>query len=163
MNWDNLCYIKIWVKVGKITNHFATLPSSERGRSIIPSLSSMSTRAFPLHYIVFTKFTSSANIRFRSCSSWRCHASFSDPVKLVISSLDKFTLVAVKIAVEGLKMKYLMLDKKESLASLETRRGLEPKYVPQLFVGLLLETRQSAIGWPLATVPKSLREFPSCF
>ena len=43
-------------------------------------------------------------------------------------------------------MKYLMLDKKESLSLLETRRGLEPKYVPQLFVGLLLETRQSAIG-----------------
>ena len=106
----------------------------------------MSMRVFSLHYIVFTKFTSSANIRFRSCSTWRCHASFSDPVKLVISSLNKFTLVAVKIAVEGLKMNYLMLDKKESLASLETRRGLERKCVPQLFLGLLLGTRQSSIG-----------------
>ena len=122
------------------------LPFSERGSSIISSLSSMSMRVFSLHYIVFTKFTSSANIRFRSCSTWRCHASFSDPVKLVISSLDKFTLVAVKIAVEGLKMKYLMFDKKESLASLDTRRELEPNCVPQLFLRLLLGTRLSAIG-----------------
>ena len=106
----------------------------------------MRIRVFSLHYIVFTKFTSSANIRFRSCSAWRCHASFSDPVKLVISSLNKFTLVAVKIAVECLKMKYLMLDKKESLASLETRKELAPKCVPQLFLGSLLES--------LATVPE---------
>ena len=43
-------------------------------------------------------------------------------------------------------MNYLMLHKKESLASLETRRGLERKCVPQLFLGLLLGTRQSSIG-----------------
>ena len=134
------------MKVGKITTTLPCYLPSEQGSSIISSLSSMSMRVFSLHYIVFTKFTSSANIRFRSCSTWRCHASFSDPVKLVISSLNKFTLVAVKIAVEGLKMNYLILDKKESLASLETRRGLERKCVPQLFLGLLLGTRQSSIG-----------------
>ena len=107
----------------------------------------MSMRVFSLHCIVFTKFTFSANIRFRSCSAWRCHASFSDPVKLVISSLDKFTLVAVKIAVEGLKMKYFMLNKKESSASLETKRGLEPKCVPQLF-GIV--TGDASVSyWPI--------------
>ena len=42
-------------------------------------------------------------------------------------------------------------------ATLETRRELEPKCVPQLFLGSLLETRQSAIGhFPpsLVTVPE---------
>ena len=127
----------------------------------------MSMRVFSLHYIVFTKFTFTANIRFRSCSARRCHASFSDPVKLVISSLDKFTLVTVKIAVEGLKMKYLMLDKKESLALLETRRGLEPKCVPQLF-GIV--TGDASVSyWPmffplsLATVPEVIAKVSFLF
>ena len=31
-------------------------------------------------------------------------------------------------------------------ATFETRRGLEPKCVPQLFLGWLLVTRRSAIG-----------------
>ena len=37
-------------------------------------------------------------------------------------------------------------DKVKLFASLETRRGLEPKCVPQLFLGSLLGTRRSAIG-----------------
>ena len=45
-------------------------------------------------------------------------------------------------------------------ATLETRRELEPKCVPQLFLGSLLETRQSAIGhfFPPGNSPRSLRE-----
>ena len=43
-------------------------------------------------------------------------------------------------------------------ATLETRRELEPKYLPQLFLGSLLETRLLAIGQyfslSLATVPE---------
>ena len=45
-------------------------------------------------------------------------------------------------------------------ATLERRRELEPKCVSQLFLGSLLETRQSAIGhfFPPGNSPRSLRE-----
>ena len=44
--------------------------------------------------------------------------------------------------------------------TLETRRELEPKCVPQLFLGSLLEARQSAIGhfFPPGNSPRSLCE-----
>ena len=35
----------------------------------------------------------------------------------------------------------------DQFATLETRRELEPKFIPQLFLGWLLGTRRSAIGW----------------
>ena len=44
-------------------------------------------------------------------------------------------------------MKYFMLNKKESLASLETKRGLEPKCVPQLFGIVTGDT--SVSYWPI--------------
>ena len=64
-------------------------------------------------------------------------------------------------------MNYLMLDKKESLALLETRRGLEPKCVPQLF-GIV--TGDASVSyWPmffplsLATVPEVIAKVSFLF
>ena len=54
-------------------------------------------------------------------------------------------------------MKYLMLDKKESLALLETRRGLEPKCVPQLF-GIV--TGDASVSYWSMFFPLSLATVP---
>ena len=40
----------------------------------------------------------------------------------------------------------LGMPRNEKFVTLETRRGLEPKCIPQLFLGSLLGPRQSAIG-----------------
>ena len=51
-----------------------------------------------------------------------------------------------------------MYLRKFSYSSLEMRRNLEPKCIPQLFLGSLVETRRSAIGQffslSLVTVPE---------
>ena len=143
------------MKVGKITTTLPCYLPSEQGSSIISSLSSMGMRVFSLHYIVFTKFTFSANIRFRSCSAWRCHASFSDPVKLVISSLNKFTLVAVKIAVEGLKMKYLMLDKKRELGFFRNEKGTGAEICPAIVCGIVTGDTPVSYWLTLSNSPRS--------
>ena len=64
------------------------------------------------------------------------------------------------------------LPQTSAFATLETRRELQPKCVLQLFLGLSLGTRRSAIGhfFPLSlvTVPEVFAkvnptQFPSCF
>ena len=45
-----------------------------------------------------------------------------------------------------------------TFTTLETRGELEPKYVPQLLLGSLLGTRQSAIGQCFSPLPKTVPE-----